>query len=203
MEIKASIKNALTTPQKARLVLDTVRGKSVAEAEGILRFSNKKASGIVQRLIESGVANAVHNYGISKDNLFIKSIQANEGLVLKRWMPRAHGHANKILKKRSHILLCLEEIEKPKEERTGRKSKIQTVSYEEVKKAMEEAQKASKMVAGAKKDSGKKDKEGVSSKVSKDSKDFGKKTQEKAKLGRLGDSFKGIKGLLRRTAKKG
>jgi len=194
MKIRASIKNALTTPQKVRLVLDTVRGKTVLEAEGILRFENKKAARIVRKLLDSAVANAIHNFGIPKDNLFIESIQANEGLVLKRWMPRAHGHATQILKKRSHLILDLGEIDKSKEEIVSRKSKIETVSYEEVKKAMAEAEKASKL---AEKATGKKKETDKTS-----DKKTGKPDEKDSKFGKLSGSFKGLKGMLRRTGKK-
>lgn len=196
MKIRASIKNALTTPQKARLVLDTIRKKTVLEAEGILRFENRKAARIIQKLLDSAVANAMHNFGIKKDNLFIKSVEAGEGMVLKRWMPRAHGHASKILKKRSHLIMELGEIDKSKEGIVGKKSKIETISYEEVKKAMEEAEKASKMAEKA--TGGKK-----SLAPKSENPKGGKPIEKESKLGKLGGSFKGIKGLLRRTTKKG
>lgn len=205
MEVKASVKNAITTPRKARLVIDLVRGKSVVDAVNILNLTSRKSAGIVKKLVESAAANANHNYGIAVDNLFIKTIEAQEGLVMKRWMPRAHGHATKILKRRSHILICLDEIKRSEEVKAGKKSKMKTFSYEEVKKTIKEAEKASKMM--------RKDEGGVSNAKSEPQK--GQKTPQKEidsppgresirtsrpNFTRLGDKFKG---LIHRTTKKG
>lgn len=190
MEIKASVKNAITTPRKARLVIDLVRGKSVVDALNILNFTTRKSAGVVKKLIESAAANATHNYGILSDNLFIKKIEAQEGLVMKRWMPRAHGHATKILKRRSHILVCLGEIKKSEEVKAGRKSKMKTFSYEEVQKAIKEAEKASKMIQ----------KKGAKAEPQKGEKISQKEIDSRPKFSRLGDKFKG---LIHRTTKKG
>jgi len=190
------------------MVADLIRGKKVGEAEEILHFSPHKAARIFSRLVKSAVANASHNYNIEKENLLIKSVEVGEGMVLKRWMPRAHGHASQILKRRSHLVIKLEEINKPQEAREGRKSKIQTFSYEEVKKSLEEAQKAAKMVAkekeGEEKDKKDKGKVEFSHKEAKKG-EFGpqKKIDSRPNFSRLGERFKGIKGLLRRTTKKG
>lgn len=193
MEVKAKVINSITTPRKARLVIDLVRGKSVVDAINLLNLTTRKSAGIVKRLIESAAANATHNYGISSDNLFIKSIEAQEGLVMKRWMPRAHGHATKILKRRSHILICLDEIKKSDEVKEGKKSKMKTFSYEEVKKAIKEAEKASKMV---KKD----DKGKAKDEPQKGQRAPQKEIDNRPNFTRLGDKFKG---LIHRTTKKG
>jgi len=193
MEIRASVKNAITTPRKARLAIDLVRGKPVDEALNILNFTTRKSAGIVKKLVESAVANAKHNYGLSADNLFIKSIEAQEGLVMKRWMPRAHGHATKILKRRSHILVCLSEIKPSEGKKEGKKSKMKTYSYEEVQKAIKEADKAAKMV-------GKKDAKAPAAEPQKGEKTPQKEIDSRPKFSRLGDKFKG---LIHRTTKKG
>jgi len=204
MEIKASLKNATIAPRKARLVVDLVRGKSVNDALDILKFTSKKSAGIVKGLINSATANAIHNYGLTAENLFVKKIEAQEGLVMKRWMPRAHGHATKILKRRSHIKVFLEEISQPKDMKAnqlasaprppaGRKSKMKTFSYEEVKKAIKEAEKASKMIQ-------KKGGEGKKIARQKGEKMQQKDIDSRPKFSRLGDNFKG---LIHRTTKKG
>jgi len=199
MEIRAKVKNAITTPRKARLAIDLVRGKSVSEALDILNFTTRKSAGIVKKLVESAVANAKHNYGLSADNLYVKSIEAQEGLVMKRWMPRAHGHATKILKRRSHILVCLDEIKPTEDKLEGKKSKMKTYSYEEVQKAIKEADKAAKMV-GKKDTKAKPDAGKFGTEPQKGEKAPQKEIESRPKFTRLGDKFKS---LIHRTTKKG
>ena len=109
IEAKASVSNVGVTPRKARLVIDLVRGKTVAEAQAILKNVNKAASPIVLKLINSAAANAVNNHGMNSDKLFIKEIYANEGLKMKRFMPRAKGRASGLVKKTSHINVVVAE----------------------------------------------------------------------------------------------
>lgn len=194
MEIKASLKNATITPRKARLIIDMVRGKSLAEASSILDSAPRKGAKIVKKVVLTAAANAVHNFGLSKDNLFIKSIEAKDGLVIKRWSPRAHGHATSILKRRSHIYISLEEVQKTTKEIQTRKSKIKTLTYEEVKKVLQEAQKASKM---AKDKTIHKEKE---TQIGQGEKVLQKDIEPKQHFSRLGDTFKK---LIHRTTKKG
>jgi len=109
IEAKASVSNVGVTPRKARLVIDLVRGKTVAEAQAILKNVNKAASPIVLKLINSAAANAVNNHGMNSDKLFVKEIYANEGLKMKRFMPRAKGRASGLVKKTSHINVVVAE----------------------------------------------------------------------------------------------
>lgn len=109
IEAKASVSNVGVTPRKARLVIDLVRGKSVAEAQAILKNVNKAASPIVLKLINSAAANAVNNHGMNQDKLFVKEIYADEGLKMKRFMPRAKGRASGLVKKTSHINVVVAE----------------------------------------------------------------------------------------------
>lgn len=109
MEVKASLNNARVGAQKARLVVDLVRGKDVNEAVKILTFLNKKSAGMVKKLIESAVANAEHKKVMDIDNLFVKAIWVDQGPVLKRFRPRAQGRAFGVRKKTSHINVVLEE----------------------------------------------------------------------------------------------
>ncbi len=109
MEVKASLTNARVGAQKARLVVDLVRGKSVNEAIKTLTFLNKKTAGMVKKLIESAVANAEYKKVMDIDNLYVKAIWVDQGPVLKRFRPRAQGRAFGVRKKTSHINVVLEE----------------------------------------------------------------------------------------------
>ena len=109
IEAKASVTNVGVTPRKARLVIDLVRGKTVSEAQAILKNVNKAACPIVLKLINSAAANAVNNHGMSQDKLFVKEIYANEGLKMKRFMPRAKGRASGLVKRTSHINVVVAE----------------------------------------------------------------------------------------------
>ena len=109
MESKASLQYARVGAQKARLVVDTVRGKSVDEAHKVLTVMNKKTAGLVKKLIESAVANAEYKKTMATDNLIVKSIWIDQGPVLKRFRPRAQGRAFGVRKKMSHINVILGE----------------------------------------------------------------------------------------------
>ncbi|MFZ4404110.1 MAG: 50S ribosomal protein L22, partial [Pseudobdellovibrionaceae bacterium] len=93
MEVKASLKYARVGAQKARLVVDVVRGKDVNQAVKDLTFLNKKTASLVKKLIESAVANAEYKKVIDIDKLYVKSIWVDQGPVLKRFRPRAQGRA--------------------------------------------------------------------------------------------------------------
>jgi len=109
MEVKASLKFARVGAQKTRLVADMVRGKSVNDAIRILSFEGKKPAEMIQKLVESAVANAEEKQVIDVDNLYIKEILVDKGPFLKRFRPRAQGRAFIIKKKTSHIKLVLDE----------------------------------------------------------------------------------------------
>ena len=103
MEVTAKLRGAAISAQKARLVADLVRGKSVAHALNILNFSNKKAAVLVKKALESAIANAEHNEGADVDDLNVSTVFVNEGRSLKRIMPRAKGRADRIVKRSCHI----------------------------------------------------------------------------------------------------
>ena len=109
MEVQAKLKYARVGAQKARLVVDLVRGKDVGEALRILKNANKKTAVMLSKLIESAVANAEQKKVIDIDNLYVKSISVDQGPVLKRWKPRAQGRASAFNRKLSHINLILDE----------------------------------------------------------------------------------------------
>ncbi|AAF95732.1 TPA: 50S ribosomal protein L22 [Vibrio cholerae] len=107
MEAIAKHNFARISPQKARLVADQIRGKSVDQALELLTFSNKKAAELVKKVLESAIANAEHNEGADIDDLRVAKIFVDEGPVMKRIMPRAKGRADRILKRSSHITVVV------------------------------------------------------------------------------------------------
>lgn len=109
MEAKALARDIRISPQKARLVADLVRGKSVESAINTLRFMPKKGARILRKVIESAVANASQNETIDVDTLYVKKIYIDGGPMLKRIRPRAMGRASRILKRSSHIMVVLDE----------------------------------------------------------------------------------------------
>lgn len=106
-EARAIAKNVRVTPRKARLVMDLVRGKDVKEALGILANLNKAAATPVSKLIKSAAANATNNFGMDADKLYVATIYANDGLRMKRYMPRAKGSASGLVKRCSHITVVV------------------------------------------------------------------------------------------------
>ena len=103
MEAKAKLMGVRLSPQKAKLVVDLVRGKSVSEALDILAFTNKSSAPVVAKLIKSAAANAVKNQKMDEASLYVKEIWVGPGKTLKRFMPKAKGSASRILKRTSHI----------------------------------------------------------------------------------------------------
>ena len=106
-EARAIAKNVRLTPRKARLVIDLVRGKDVKYALGLLANTNKAASEPVAKLIKSAAANAVNNFGMDEDSLYIAEIWANDGLRMKRYLPRAKGSASGLVKRNCHLTVVV------------------------------------------------------------------------------------------------
>ena len=106
-EARAIAKNVRITPRKARLVIDLVRGKDVKEALGILENVNKAASTPVAKVIKSAAANATNNFGMDEDKLYVAEIYANDGLRMKRYLPRAKGSASGLVKRNSHLTVVV------------------------------------------------------------------------------------------------
>ncbi|UTF59493.1 50S ribosomal protein L22 [Gilvimarinus sp. DA14] len=103
MEVAAKLRGARLSAQKARLVADQIRGKGVEEALDILTFSPKKGAAIMKKVLESAIANAEHNEGADIDELNVSTVFVDEGMTMKRIMPRAKGRADRILKRTCHI----------------------------------------------------------------------------------------------------
>jgi len=107
METRASLRGVRLSAQKGRLVADQIRGLSVDKALNILAFSPKKGAGIIKKVLESAIANAEHNDGADIDELKVKTIYVEKGMVLKRFTARAKGRGNKITKPTCHIFLAV------------------------------------------------------------------------------------------------
>lgn len=103
MEVTARLKGARISAQKARLVADQVRGKGVEAALNLLTFSPKKAAQVIKKVLNSAIANAEHNEGADVDELKVSTIMVDEGVTMKRMMPRAKGRADRISKRSCHI----------------------------------------------------------------------------------------------------
>ena len=119
------------SPRKVRLVATLVRGKKVKKALPVLNLLGKRAAEPVKKLIDSAVANAVHNHQANKDDLYIAEIRVDESATLKRWRPRARGRAFPIRKRTSRIFVRLEEL---KREDAVEEAKEETKEVKEVKK---------------------------------------------------------------------
>ncbi len=111
MEAKAILRNVRISPTKVRPVIDVVRGKPVGQALSILRYMPQKAAREVARLIKSAAANAENNYDMVPGDLVVKTIYADEGPRLKRFMPRARGRADRIYRRLSHITVIVDDGE--------------------------------------------------------------------------------------------
>jgi len=107
MQVKATAKNVRISPQKARLAVDQIRGKSVARALEILSFGETKASSLVLKTLESAIANAEHNESADIDELTVTSCFVDEGPTMKRMRARAKGRGAGILKRSSHITVAV------------------------------------------------------------------------------------------------
>jgi large subunit ribosomal protein L22 len=107
METRASLRGVRLSAQKGRLVADQIRGLSVDKALNVLAFSPKKGAGIIKKVLESAIANAEHNDGADIDELKVKTIYVEKGMVLKRFTARAKGRGNRITKPTCHIFLTV------------------------------------------------------------------------------------------------
>jgi ribosomal protein L22 len=105
--VRAQAKYVRSSPRKARLVVDHIRGKSVEEARAILAHTPRAAAVPVLKVLESAIANAEHNHELLPDELRIHQVMVDEGPTIKRFRPRALGRATKIRKRTSHITINL------------------------------------------------------------------------------------------------
>ncbi len=138
--MKAFLKNYRQSPRKVRLVAGLLKGKRVADAFVQLRALPKRATGPMEQLLKSAVANA-KQAGVNEENLYIENMTVNKGIVLKRSMPRAQGSASRINKRTSHVALTLVEKTEAKKVKAEKK---------EVKEAKTKVQKSTPKKLAAK-----------------------------------------------------
>lgn len=109
MEAKAVTKYVRISPLKVRLVMDVVRGKRVDRALSMLTYMPQKAAREVARTIKSAAANAENNFDMDPERLVVRTIHADEGPALKRFMPRARGMGNRIRRRTTHITVIVDD----------------------------------------------------------------------------------------------
>ncbi|MBL4644676.1 MAG: 50S ribosomal protein L22 [Candidatus Pacebacteria bacterium] len=108
--MKAFLKNYSQSPRKVRLVADLIRGKDTQRARAILSFLDKKSAPDLKKLLESAIANALHQ-NKDTENLIVKDIRVDSGISLRRWRPRAFGRAAPFRRRTSKVTLQLAEKE--------------------------------------------------------------------------------------------
>src|SRR5437868_1892748 len=106
---RASHRYARISPRKARLLMNLVRGRDVDDAISILRFSKQRASGMIEKVIRSAVANANEREVAPRNTLFVSHAWVDPGPVIKRFQPKDRGKAYPIKKRTSHLCVALDE----------------------------------------------------------------------------------------------
>lgn len=109
MEARAIAKYVRMSPQKVRVVLNLIKGKSVKEASAILQYTPREAAVVINKVLKSAVANAENNNALDTDKLYVSEAYVGQGPTLKRFRPHAQGRAFRILKKTSHITISVKE----------------------------------------------------------------------------------------------
>jgi len=112
---RASVKMVRVSSSKANQVLELIRGKRVADALSILKFTPRKSARIIEKVLKSAIANAEDAYKMDAENLFVKKAVADQGPTMRRIIAKAQGRACRIRKRTSHITLVLKELSTPKE----------------------------------------------------------------------------------------
>ena len=117
-EAKAIAKFVRIAPRKVRIVMDLIRGKDVADAFAILKFTPKRGSALISKVLKSAVANAENNFDMDADKLYVSTCFVDQGPTLKRYHPRSRGQAFSILKHTSHITVAVSQKENETQEET-------------------------------------------------------------------------------------
>jgi large subunit ribosomal protein L22 len=112
MEVTATLRYARISPQKCRLVADTVRGRPVNNALNTLKFMPKKGAKLVYKVLWSAIANAQENQGLDVDDLTVARIHIDAAPQLKRFAARAKGRGTRIVKRNSHITVAVSDGKK-------------------------------------------------------------------------------------------
>ena len=111
-EAKAVAKTIRIAPRKTRLIIDLIRGKSVDEAMSILANQPQRAARVIEKVLNSAVANAVNNYETNEEDLYVKTCYVDEGIVMKRAKMDSRGHVRRKDHKTSHITVIVRELNK-------------------------------------------------------------------------------------------
>src|ERR1035438_7253627 len=109
MPFEAKHRYARIAPRKARLLMDLIRGRDVDDAITMLRFSKQRASGMIEKVVRSAVANAVEQDVRSRNALYLSKSRVDTGTVIKRFQPKDRGKAYSIMKRTSHLVVTLDE----------------------------------------------------------------------------------------------
>ncbi|MFA5871464.1 MAG: 50S ribosomal protein L22 [Parcubacteria group bacterium] len=131
MQVSAKLNNYRKSPRKVRLVADMLKGLDVKKAEDQLKYLIKGSASSFEKLLKSAVANAENNFGLNKDNLYVKEVIVNEGARLKRWLPRAYGRASLLLKRTSRVEMILAERVEGKDRKQVKKQEIKEIKAED------------------------------------------------------------------------
>lgn len=110
-EVKAVAKFVRIAPRKVRIVMNLIRGKNVADAFAILKFTPKRGSKFIEKVLKSAVANAENNFDMDTEKLYVSTCFVDQGPTMKRIHPRSRGQAFSILKHTSHITVMVSEKE--------------------------------------------------------------------------------------------
>ena len=139
MLVSARLKSLRKSPRKVRLVSNMLKGLDAEKAQSQLKFLMKGSVPYFEKLLQSAVSNAENNFGLDKNNLYIKDIVVNEGTKMKRWLPRAHGRASLLLKRTCSVELILDEKVKGKGRKKVVKQEIKDIKKpEEIKEKIGE-----------------------------------------------------------------
>lgn len=106
---RASLKHVRIAPDKVRIVVNLITGKSLEEALAILKYTPKAAAPVLEKLLQSAAANAVNNNELSRDRLYVSECQVGPGPIMKRWLPRGKGSASHMMKRSSRVFVVLKE----------------------------------------------------------------------------------------------
>jgi len=112
IEVRAVAKTVRIAPRKTRLVIDLIRGKNVGDAKAILKNQPQRAARVIEKVLDSAVANAVNNNNLNEQNLFVKTCYVDEGIVMKRAKMDSRGHVGRNDHKTSHITIIVSEKNK-------------------------------------------------------------------------------------------
>ena len=111
-EAKAVAKTIRIAPRKTRLIIDLIRGKSVNEAFAILKNQPQRAARVIEKVLQSATSNAVNNFKLNEEKLFVKTCYVDEGIVMKRAKMDSRGHVGRNNHKTSHITIIVSELNK-------------------------------------------------------------------------------------------